>query len=896
MTDSSGPLAGVSGAQIVGRAPGNKAKNPIADVDLLLPLTEEQIAQYSAWLSTLIEFDLDPEDAHSVCAHCRYGDLGIVQARDQLEKVFKKEYLLSENYLHPGLLGFDPRNRDELGGNWHQVHELLPKIKRVGWSDAETKNAVCVEILPNDKTVEEWNQRLVVDVPLKQVETGSLTHSTLGCGHTNCGLRAIEAECSNNDPRISVNGKLSRAHIAKTDKPFAEAVVRGLWWKILHHSVRTKYPESLTIIIAAYNVYGSVQQKPSEIQGLLQLYRMAKQMQDCGKDPDWVAIKKTVLDSEPPFAADIDFLTDFIICKAGHSKSATFLQKFIACHRQFVPAKRRIPGEVYSVLADFPLVNLAWAACLAAYTGTPSSAAKNDISDFVSSAALTKLNKLLETAKKTSHTCSEVVNQETPQAVVLEPMTVAACVAAEVVLMQVSKRMASAGISEDHWISNNKLNKATTHLSEALVRFILGKDQRKERDVSHLHGCAWHFVEDLKEIFPELNESELTKTWPKAPEGAPPAKTKAAKSSSSASSAKAKAEPKTHVYDINNLGVVVDPIYRLRAQGFDLEYVIGEIGVENSFYSILSVDQRGVTLQPLVKSQGCAQDGILNAVSECLLVDVDTVLEKYESKKAKDIKIRHPGWKAVRPIKKETQLTFQRAFATWAAHHISEYCETSFAKVFDYVDCLQKPRHMAIAKAECSVGALVIAPESSKVSSYETAKMHEMRGDRRGKITLMNTPHQDYTFLLNPWIEEERAAAFWFVETTEDPTKANMAYAVGSYDCTTGTELTPPTGIKIVPRPTPVDNAPDDNEAHRKRARLGTKVADPSAKSNEILVEAPEDAHKYIVRVPILINHKALKKDDVLMVYLKDEKQGEKRAQSSTPAKPISVARARRQR
>ena len=104
--------------------------------------TEQQSSEYNAWLRTLVEFELDEADAHSICAHCRYGDLGIVQARDLLEKVFRKLHLLTEDYLAPGLLGFDPRNRDELGGNWHQVHELLAEIKRVGWSDQETKNAV----------------------------------------------------------------------------------------------------------------------------------------------------------------------------------------------------------------------------------------------------------------------------------------------------------------------------------------------------------------------------------------------------------------------------------------------------------------------------------------------------------------------------------------------------------------------------------------------------------------------------------------------------------------------------------------------------------------------------------------------------------------------------------
>ena len=872
----------------------SKLSNPIAKAEPLKPLSEQQIAEYNAWLRTLVEFELNEADAHSICAHCRYGEVGIVRARDLLEKVFRKEHLLSEDYLAPGLLGFDPRNRDELGGNWHQVHELLAKIKRVGWSDQETKNAVCVAILPGDTTIEEFNRRLVEDVPLKQVETGSLTHSTLGCGHTNCGLRAIEAECSNNDPKISVNGKLNREHIAKTDMPFAEAVVRGLFWKILHYSVRVKYPEALTIIIAAYNVYGAVQQKTTELQGLLQLYRMAKQMHDCNKSPDWIQIKKTVLDSEPPFAPDIDFLTNFIIGKAGMSNDATFLQRFISCHRQFVPARRRIPGDVYGVLADFPLVNLAWAACLAAYTGTPSSSAKHDISDFVSASALTKLNNLLEKEQKTSATCEQLaqLGEGELQQVVTESGTVAACVAAEVALMQVGMRLESAGIKEG--VNSNKLNKATTLLSEGLVRFVLGKEQRKDREVDHLHGVAWKFVDDLKTDFPDLKAEVLTKTWPtEVPEGATQAKTKAA-AKSSASSSKT---PQTHVYNINKHGVVVDPLYKLRAQNLDIGSVIGEKGVENSFYTILSItcETNDVKLQSLVKPQGCAPDGVLNDACKPVTVDVDALLEKYESKKAKDIKIRHSGWKAARPIKKETELAFERAFATWAAHQISEYCQASFVNVFEIVDVLSRPRG-AIAKAACPVGLLVIAPEAIKVSSYKTAEMDEVKADRRGQITLPHSSHQDYTFLLNPWVEEERAAAFWFVDTTDDPAKANMSYATGSYDCTTGTELTAPKGITILPRSPPEDAAPGvttDEAAQAKTKKQKKEAKEGKAASPSVVAPPPEDAHKHIARVPILINHKELKVNDVLMVFVKGESK--KRAKTPTTSKRISVAKARRQ-
>ena len=214
-------------------------------------LTDEVLAMYQVWLCALAQFPLDEEDVHSVCAHCRYKDLGIAQARDIIEEALQKEHLIRQDFLPPDQVGFDPRNRDELGGNWSSVHELIAVIKRVGWSDGETKGAVCAQIAPGDKEVESFNQRLVEGVPLMPVPDGSLLFSSIGCGHTNCGLRAIKAACPNSDPTISVDGKLSKELIGKTDKRFALAVDRGLHWKILHHSVRAKYPEAILVLIAA---------------------------------------------------------------------------------------------------------------------------------------------------------------------------------------------------------------------------------------------------------------------------------------------------------------------------------------------------------------------------------------------------------------------------------------------------------------------------------------------------------------------------------------------------------------------------------------------------------------------------------------------------------------------
>ena len=178
-------------ANQTGDLPGQMATNPLLGADEKQSLTKEQIGNYCEWLRAVAAFPLDDENIHSVCAHVRYGSLGISQARDFILESLEKAILLSKRHLPPSVVGFDPLNRDELGGNAAAVHELLSVIKRIGWSDNETEGAVCVQIIPGDRAVEEFNKRFVEGLPLMPVATDSLTHGSLGCGHTNYGLRAI---------------------------------------------------------------------------------------------------------------------------------------------------------------------------------------------------------------------------------------------------------------------------------------------------------------------------------------------------------------------------------------------------------------------------------------------------------------------------------------------------------------------------------------------------------------------------------------------------------------------------------------------------------------------------------------------------------------------------------
>jgi hypothetical protein len=434
-------------------------------------------------------------------------------------------------------------------------------------------------------------------------------------------------------------------------------------------------------------------------------------------------------------------------------------------------------------------------------------------------------------------------------------------------LLQVKRRLKDAGLPEKPE-TNNRLNKCLTWLSEALARFVLGKEQRDGREVSHLHGCAWHFLEDVKKEFPDVKVQVLTATWPTST-------AKAAGPQKQASTASASAAPaEQHLYAMDKFGVVVDPIAKLRAHSWDIGTVVGVKSEPDSIYTIAAVEANQV-----VRLEPCFPLAV-SAFSETKMLHIDLLLLQMVIKKTADVKIQHPCWKAVRPIDTDTELSYERAFATWAVAKISKYCERAFHDVFDQVDCLSKPKQMAIAKAECPVGQLIIAPRATKILSCLTAKLGEVTQDTRAQVTLIDTVHKDHTFYAQPWIDQKHAAAFWFVEATDDPSKANMSYAMGSYDVAGGAELTAPEGITIVCGPANAEAA----------GSAASKLVGKQAPVK--VVNPPEDAHNHIVRVRTLVNHKVLMQGDVLKVFDKGVQRGEKRP--GIAAGPISVAKAMR--
>jgi len=294
------------------------------------------------------------------------GTIGINQGADKIWALCAKEGWVYEMVLNPRQVGVDPCNRDSAGCNVEEVSLLMADIAFMGWSWDLCAHAQCVEIIPGDTEVEEFNRRLAAGVNLAPVEPNSILFGSLACGHTNLGLRAIQARIASEHPLLSRDGKLCVEKVQEKDAEMAKAVETGIKWKILRWPVRRFFPKVLEHLTQAGNSH--VQRPINEVQGLLALHRGAA----AAAVPDWPAITKCVLRTLPAWTTDVDELIAFSVAKSGGVKG-TYLHNFKAFHSQFVNAgSRRVLGSVFGALADLKQPYCAYAILQAAYSCPPS--------------------------------------------------------------------------------------------------------------------------------------------------------------------------------------------------------------------------------------------------------------------------------------------------------------------------------------------------------------------------------------------------------------------------------------------------------------------------------------------------------------------------------------------
>ena len=85
---------------------------------------------------------------------------------------------------------------------------------------------------------------------------------------------------------------------------------------------------------------------------------------------------------------------------------------------------------------------------------------------------------------------------------------------------------------------------------------------------------------------------------------------------------------------------------------------------EQSMFTIVGVDAFNmVKLKPWMLGEGAETDEDGDAACAEKLETVECLVRTYELKKTAGVKVRHPDWMAVRPIKQDVEVKYERAFA-----------------------------------------------------------------------------------------------------------------------------------------------------------------------------------------------------------------------------------------
>ena len=292
------------------------------------------------------------DNATDIIAAVAAGKLGVVQAADRLDKWFGKEDLAYNMQINPRLVGFDPANRDQTGGSAADVVDLFADIMSVGWSWDMCAHACCVEVAPGDRKVEAFNQKLCCGSDLAPVPDGSIKFGSLACGHTNAGLRCLQAGSPCSHQCLSVLGKMSLQKVEEKDQMMATAARTGLYWRVYKASIREEYPEALAIIQGARNT--RVGAPITEVAGLRQLHAGASAAQRSGLEPDWEVIRRAALRCQPPWASHVDDMIQFVVAKSGgfEGHAISYLAAF---YRQFAKSmERKLNCSLFAAFANVP--------------------------------------------------------------------------------------------------------------------------------------------------------------------------------------------------------------------------------------------------------------------------------------------------------------------------------------------------------------------------------------------------------------------------------------------------------------------------------------------------------------------------------------------------------------
>ncbi|CAK0870316.1 unnamed protein product [Prorocentrum cordatum] len=161
----------------------------------------------------------------------------------------------------------------------------------------------------------------------------------------------IGAECES----LTKDGYMDLDVVCNRDKRglLRDAIVNGVKFTVVKWVVHAALPMVAKIVGDALNTAQQTSEGETWFQNLLSIIDVALSV---GAQPDWKAVAKKVLKSQPPRAMDIPDMVDYII-KWGGMPSGGLIKELAPLLNHYVPSDRVVSGLFFKLLAElkFPI-------------------------------------------------------------------------------------------------------------------------------------------------------------------------------------------------------------------------------------------------------------------------------------------------------------------------------------------------------------------------------------------------------------------------------------------------------------------------------------------------------------------------------------------------------------
>ncbi|CAK0910872.1 unnamed protein product [Prorocentrum cordatum] len=281
---------------------------------------------------------------------------GNVELKDRILAVCHKYQHSYQQVFHCKQVGAMESNRGGEGVQWRRAHGRVQVIKTSGFSLAAImNNAVAGEDDPCTKEYAKYTVKQCAKHPcFAKYQEDEIRIGAWGATHALHGFACVHDRVKSECESLTKDGYMDLDVVCNRDMRglLRDAIVNGVKFTVVKWVVHAALPMVAKIVGDALNTAGSGSCE-TWFQDLLSIIDVASPM---GAQPDWKAVAKKALKSQPPRAMDIPDMVYYII-KWGGMPSGGLIKELAPLLNHCAPPDRVVSGLFFKQLAElkFPI-------------------------------------------------------------------------------------------------------------------------------------------------------------------------------------------------------------------------------------------------------------------------------------------------------------------------------------------------------------------------------------------------------------------------------------------------------------------------------------------------------------------------------------------------------------